>query len=254
MRLEKALKGGGKFIAFITAGDPSVEDSYEIACDIIGSGADVLELGLPFSDPIADGPTIQAAGQRALEAGMNTDEYFKLASRISKEYGTPLVCLTYYNLILQYGLRRFAVKCYHSGVEGVIVPDLPVEEAGSFTRELRNQGVDFIFLVSETTPDERLDKILSRASGFVYVVALLGTTGAREKVSKNLKKLIKRVKKHTSLPVAVGFGISAPDHAREVISYGADAAIVGSAIVKLVANGDREKIKSLVKQMKAACG
>ncbi|MBD3387848.1 MAG: tryptophan synthase subunit alpha [Candidatus Altiarchaeales archaeon] len=250
MRLEDALSGGGKLVAFIVGGDPSIEDSFNIACDVIEAGADVLEIGLPFSDPLADGPTIQAAGQRALEAGMNTDKYFNLVKRVDGRYDTPLVCLTYYNICLQYGLARFAVKCAESGIDGVIVPDLPVEEAGPFLKELQGNNVDFIFLVSETTTDDRLEKIVKKASGFIYVVSLLGTTGARKEVNPRLKGLISRIRKQTSLPLAVGFGISQPEHVRRVLDMGADAAIVGSAIVKRIEKG--EDARSYVKKLKKA--
>jgi tryptophan synthase alpha chain len=250
-RLYDALAGGGKLVAFIVAGDPDMESSYGMACSVIEAGADVLELGLPFSDPIADGPTIQEAGKRALDAGMNTDRYFRLAERVSRAYDTPLVCLTYYNIILQYGLDRFARCCASSAIEGVIVPDLPLEEAGPLTERLDDAGVDFIFIVAETTTDGRLDEIAERAGGFVYVTAVLGTTGAREGLSPGLRRLIRRVKSRVSIPVAVGFGISTPEHVRKVHEYGAEAAIVGSAIVKLTPKG-RDTVKRLVKRLKTA--
>ncbi|MFH1402640.1 MAG: tryptophan synthase subunit alpha [Candidatus Altiarchaeota archaeon] len=255
MRLEEKFselekKGEKGLIGFVVAGDPGFEESFETACSVIEAGVDVLEIGLPFSDPIADGPTIQAAGKRALDAGMNTDRYFELAGRISGEYDVPLVCLTYYNLVLQYGLGRFAESCSRTGVGGIIIPDLPVEEAGPLLRECRRSGVEFIFLVAETTTDERMSRILEEASGFVYIVALLGTTGARESLSAKLKPLVARIRRMTSLPLAVGFGISKPEHVREVLSYGADAAIVGSAIVKLVEEGKdvSDYVKSLKKE------
>jgi tryptophan synthase alpha chain len=249
--LRNALKGGKKLIAFIVAGDPTYERSYESACAIIESGADILELGLPFSDPLADGPTIQEAGQRSLTAGMNPDSYFKLVRRINRTYDTPLVCLTYYNIVLQYGLRRFSVSCVNSGIDGVIVPDLPIEEAKPFLKELRGRNVDLIFLVTETTSDGRLERIVSSASGFIYVVALLGTTGARDDLSPRLKSLITRIKKRTKLPLAVGFGISTEKQVRKVISFGADAAIVGSGIVKMVEK-DGNSLKKYVRGLKNA--
>jgi len=250
-RLGKAFEGGGKLVAFIVGGDPTVDESYKIACDVIESGADVLEVGLPFSDPMADGPTIQEAGTRALTAGMNTDKYFELCKRISKKHDAPLVCLTYYNLVLQYGLGKFSKRCAETGVDGLIVPDLPIEEAGPLRKELEENNVDFIFLVAETTTDERLEKILKTASGFVYIVALLGTTGAREEISDKLKSLVEKVRSKTKLPLAVGFGISKPEHVKEVLSYGADAAIVGSGIVRFVGE-DRGGIPGYVKSLKNA--
>ncbi|MFH0861428.1 MAG: tryptophan synthase subunit alpha [Candidatus Altiarchaeota archaeon] len=235
--LEKRLTGGKKLIAFIVAGDPTLDESFETACEAIEAGADVLELGLPFSDPVADGKTIQEAGMRALNAGMNTDRYFELAKRVDERYDTPLVCLTYYNLALQYGLERFAKACAESGIDGLIIPDLPLEEAKPLLTHLRRNDVDLIFLVAETTPDKRLTRIMKAASGFIYIVALLGTTGARDELSPKLKGLIARVRKKTKLPLGVGFGISTPEHVRQVISFGADAAIVGSGIVRLVGEG-----------------
>ncbi|MBU0762787.1 MAG: tryptophan synthase subunit alpha [Candidatus Altiarchaeota archaeon] len=231
--LEKTLREGGKLIAFIVGGDPSPDKSYKIASGVIEAGADVLEVGLPFSDPLADGPTIQKASERALKAGMNTDKYFKLIKRVRDTYETPLVCLTYYNIILQYGLEKFAQKAAYSGLDGIIVPDLPYEESEAFRKTLKKQSVDFIFLVAETTPPSRMKKIASAASGFIYVVSLLGTTGARKNVAANVKKTIARIRDETDLPLAVGFGISSPENVSEVMSFGADAAIVGSAIVKL---------------------
>lgn len=246
-RLEETLKGGRKLIAFIVAGDPAFEESIKIAEQVIEAGADVLELGLPFSDPVADGPTIQEAGLRALSAGMNTDRYFELAGKIRERYDTPLVCLTYYNMVLQYGLERFAKSCKSAGIEGLILPDLPIEEAGPILKQLRRYGVDFIFLVAETTTGERLDRIASKASGFIYVVALLGTTGARAELDPRLEGLISRIRKRTRLPLAVGFGISTPEHVKQVLSFGADAAIVGSGIVRRIAEykDAREYVKSL---------
>jgi tryptophan synthase alpha chain len=250
-RLEDALRGGGKLVAFTVAGDPTFEESYWMASAMIDAGADVIELGLPFSDPIADGPTIQEAGLRALSAGMNTDRFFELARRIREGHDTPMVCLTYYNIVLQYGLARFAAKASSAGIDGLVVPDLPYEEAGPLMAELRARGVDLIFLVAETTPKRRMERILAEAAGFVYVVALLGTTGAREALSPGLGKLIRRVKACSRVPVAVGFGISTPAQVRKVLAMGADAAIVGSGIVRLVPAG-RGRVVGTVKALKAA--
>ncbi len=250
--LEKTLSGGGKLIAFIVGGHPTIEKSFEAACDVIESGADVLEIGLPFSDPIADGPTIQKASTKALELGMTPAKYFQLTKKVSSRYDTPIVCLTYYNIILQYGPAKFAKSCALNGVQGVIVPDLPIEEAGEFISYLKKNRVDFIFLVAETTPDDRLKKISKKASGFIYVVALLGTTGARKTLYPNLKKLIARIRRHTKTPLVVGFGISTPQQVADVLSYGADAAIVGSAIVKEVEKQDGKKLRDYVASLKAA--
>ncbi|MCX6694808.1 MAG: tryptophan synthase subunit alpha [Candidatus Altiarchaeota archaeon] len=248
------------FIAFVTAGDPTIQHTLDIAGILDEAGADVIELGLPFSDPIADGQTIQKAGERSLARGMNTDKYFRITETLSRKYDVPLVCLTYYNVILQYGVERFAESCRTFGVSGVIVPDVPVEESGELSKACGRNNVNLIFLVSETTTPERMDRILEKASGFVYVVALLGTTGARDTLSEKLGALVRRVKRKTKLPVAVGFGISKPEHAKKVIGYGADAVIVGSAIVKIIeeniSNKRRmlDRIKSFAAAMRRACG
>ncbi len=251
-RLQGAFEGGGKLVAFVVGGFPSLAKSYQIACAAIEGGADVLEVGLPFSDPVADGQTIQAASHEALKGGMNTDRYFTLISRIRAGYSTPLVCLTYYNVILRYGLEKFARNASKAGLDGVIVPDLPVEEAGELQKHLRKNGIDIIFLVAETTPKKRIQKITAVASGFIYVVALLGTTGARSAVSKRVKKTVSRLKAETDIPVAVGFGVSSPKNVRQVISYGADAAIVGSAIVSLASKEGVASIKPFVSRLKSA--
>jgi len=249
-RLAERLSGGGKLIGFLVGGHPNMEDSYKDACAVIGEGVDVLEVGLPFSDPIADGPTIQAAATQALKKGMNPARYFKLCTRISAAHDVPLVCLTYYNIVLQYGHSRFAASCKKAGVDGVIIPDLPLEHSGPFQKALAAEGVDFIFLVSETTTEERLARICKKASGFIYVVALLGTTGARSSVDPALKKLLGRIRKHASIPLAVGFGISKPSHIKQVLSFGAQAAIVGSAIVKRV--GKRRELRAYVASLRRA--
>ena len=248
------------FIAFITAGDPTVQHTLDIARVLVESSADILELGMPFSDPLADGPTIQKANERSLLKGMNTDQYFRITDALSRIYDIPLVCLTYCNIILQYGVERFAESCRRFGVSGIIVPDLPVEEADGLLKACRKNKVNLIFLVAETTTDERMRRILKNASGFVYAVALLGTTGERKRVSDKIKALIKRLKTKTKAPVAVGFGISTPEHARKVLSYGADGVIVGSAIVKKIEENISnkkqmlEKIRAFAVSMRKACG
>lgn len=251
-RIHEALAGGGKLITFLVAGDPSTEESLRYADMMIESGTDVLEVGLPFSDPIADGPTIQAAAARALESGMNTDKYFEVTKAISEKHGIPLVCLTYYNLVLQYGLGRFAEKCAMTGVDGVIIPDLPIEEAEPLMKSLEENSVDLVFLVADTTTPERLERILEASNGFIYIVARLGTTGERKELSDNLKSLIERVREKTEVPVAAGFGISNPGQAKKVIEYGADAAIIGSAIVKRIGDGDPDGVRKLVSGLSKA--
>jgi tryptophan synthase alpha chain len=245
--------GEGALIAYITLGDPTPAESLAIAQSLIDSGAvDVLELGVPFSDPIADGPVIQAAVDRALKAGMNTDIAFEIAGALDKK--VPIVYLTYYNIVLQYGIERFARSCKASGVSGLIVADLPREESAELRSVCAAHGVDYINIVTPNTSEARMKQILEDASGFVYLVSTMGVTGKRKALSQSLQPVVDRaVASSGDTPVAVGFGISGPDHVREVIAMGADGAIVGSAIVDLIAKGaDAEELKAFVRGLKQA--
>jgi len=236
-RKEKAL------IGFVTAGYPTAEDTPEIARAMVKGGVDILELGLPFSDPIADGVTIQRASERSLEVGMNTDVYFEVAAGIK---GVEKVCLTYYNLVLQRGLEDFIADCESAGIKGLVVPDLPVEESKPLLRICDRHETDLIFLIAPTTTEKRMARILDVASGFVYVVSLLGVTGAREHISDAIHPLIRRireVKSSVSVPLAVGFGISKPEHVRTVCEV-ADGAIVGSAFIRLIEKGLESESKA----------
>ncbi|AET65331.1 tryptophan synthase subunit alpha [Methanothrix harundinacea] len=250
MRLAEAFRRRPLLIAYICAGDPSPEATVEVAELLARAGADVVELGLPHSDPIADGPVIQAAAQRAIEAGMNTDVYFETASRIRAKI--PLVFMGYYNMIYQRGLEKFAGDCGASGITGLIVPDLPPEEAGPLRAACRRADLDLISLIAPNTPAERIPLIAENSSGFLYLVARAGVTGARSEVLQSTKALIERV--NSELPRAVGFGISTPEQAAEVIRAGADAAIVGSACVDLISKGDLAGLEELIRGMKAAIG
>jgi tryptophan synthase alpha chain len=248
MKLAEAFEHRPLLIAYICAGDPTPESTPEIVELLARAGADVVEIGLPHSDPIADGPVIQAAAQRAIEAGMNTDVYFEMASRVKANL--PLVFMGYYNMIYQRGLDKFAEDCAKSGITGLIVPDLPPEEAGPLREACKKADVDLIYLVAPNTPAERIPYVAGSSSGFLYLVARSGVTGARSEVLSSTKALIERVK--TDLPKAVGFGISTPEQAAEVIRAGADAAIVGSACVDLISKGDLEGLEELIRGMKAA--
>jgi tryptophan synthase alpha chain len=251
-RKEKALVG------FVTAGYPTAEDTKEIADALIKGGVDILELGLPFSDPIADGVTIQRASESSLRAGMNPDLYFEVAAGIK---GVEKVCLTYYNLVLQRGLEEFVRDCESAGIAGLVVPDLPVEESKPLLRICEVHETDLIFLIAPTTTKERIAKILDAASGFIYVVSLLGVTGAREKLSDSISPHIRRIKEmelsmDRPVPLAVGFGISKPEHVRAVCEV-ADGAIVGSAFIRIIEEGLRSeedmlrKIEGFAKSLKA---
>ena len=237
----------GALIAYIAAGDPDFETTIAIGEEIAESGADILELGIPFSDPIADGPTIQASTQRALQAGMTPNKAMEIASVLSKKI--PIAFMTYYNIPLQYGLDKFAQDCKTNGVAGVIIPDLPIEEADPLLNQCTKQGVDQIFFAAPTTTDNRLKKTLPKARGFLYVVSLLGVTGARKSLSDMTKSTLSKIKPSTKdkIPLALGFGLSKPQHIKEVISYGADGAIVGSAIVNKVSQLDKISISAIGK-------
>jgi len=246
-------EGEGALIAYITLGDPSPAESLAVAQSLIDSGAvDVLELGVPFSDPIADGPVIQAAVDRALKAGMNTDLAFQIAGALDKK--VPVVYLTYYNIVLQYGLERFAAACHTAGVAGLIVADLPHEECGPLRAACARHGVDYIRIVTPNTGPERMRSVLDDASGFVYLVSTMGVTGKRKELSQALAPVVRHaIDAAGDTPVAVGFGISGPGHVREVISLGARGAIVGSAIVDMIAKGAGEaELQSFVRSLKQA--
>ncbi|WP_017981121.1 tryptophan synthase subunit alpha [Methanocaldococcus villosus] len=250
---ELKKKGEKAFIAFYVAGDPNIEMS-ERALEVICKYADIVEIGIPFSDPVADGLTIQKADVRALSSGMTPIKAFEIVKRLNSKFPkVPKVFLTYYNIIFKMGEEEFVKRCKEVGVAGIIVPDLPLEESDSLYNICKKYGVDLIYLVAPTTTEERLKKILERASGFVYAVSVTGTTGEREKIAEETKELIKRVKKYSKIPVCVGFGISKKEHVEELCSI-ADGAIVGSAIVKLVEKYKGEEflreLEKFVKELK----
>ncbi|MBN2517827.1 MAG: tryptophan synthase subunit alpha [Candidatus Altiarchaeota archaeon] len=238
---EKAL------ILYISCGDPSADETIRIAKEVIDAGCDILELGLPFSDPLADGPTIQAASQRALEKGMNTDRYFEVAKKIE---GVPKVCMTYYNLLLQYGLEKFCKKSKESGISGFIIPDLPLEESQDLLAVCKKNGIDLISIVSPRTDEKRIEKIAGLSRGFLYLQSTLGVTGARSSLPEELKRKIEQVKKISKIPVAVGFGVSKSEQVREIAKAGADGIIIGSALIKGIQDG--RDVGSFVRGLKEA--
>lgn len=247
-------KGEGALIGYLTLGDPSIDDSERLAAALC-ENVDILELGVPFSDPIADGPTIQAAIDRALKAGMNTDAAFEIVERLrNRGITTPFVFMTYYNIVLQYGEERFIKRCREVGVDGVLISDLPIEEAREVLRYCDKYGVDPIFLIAPTTAEERIKKILKKARGFLYLVSLLGTTGARDRLQQEtIDKTRWALKYVKDLPLAVGFGISKREHVKAIIGAGAAGVVVGSAFVKHVElKGARaeEDLRSLSKELK----
>lgn len=247
MNLSEVFGRCKPLIVYICSGDPSPDQTVEIAERIVRAGADVLELGLPHSDPIADGPVIQAASQRAIESGMNTDLYFDIASRID---GVPKVFMGYYNMVYRRGLESFVSDCKASGICGMIVPDLPIEESRPLREAASHHGIDLINMIAPNTPDKRIREIISLSSGFVYLVARSGVTGARKDLHESTKHLIDKVP--PVIPRAVGFGVSRPEHAAELLRAGADGVIVGSACVDLIRRHELDQLEDLVSNMKKA--
>ena len=233
------LKAAGKkaFVSYVMAGDPNYEISLEIVKGLPGAGVDVIELGLPFTDPMADGPTIQLAGQRALEVGMTLEKTLDLAREFRKaDNTTPIVLMGYYNPIYSRGVDKFLVDAKEAGIDGLIVVDLPPEEDDELCIPAQAAGLNFIRLATPTTDDKRLPKVLQNTSGFVYYVSITGITGAASAQATNVGPEVARIKAATDLPVIVGFGIKTPKNAEEIASI-ADGAVVGSAIVSEIASG-----------------
>lgn len=250
-RLDQALRANGdlKLVAYMMAGHPNRKRSLEVGKRLAASGIAALEIGIPFSDPLADGPVIQHAGQVALENGMTVGAALELAAGIARE-GIPIVLMTYINPILSHDPRRFAAEAAQAGVAGVIVPDLPVEESEPVAGWLRAASLDTVFMVSPTTSADRMATICQHSSGFVYCVTVTGITGARSELAAGMKAMLGEVRKHTDLPVAVGFGISRPEHMK-ALRGNADAAVVGSAIVAEIDRG--RDASTLVKELLKAC-
>jgi tryptophan synthase alpha chain len=225
------LKQNGKkgFIPYITAGDPDLATTEQLLITL-AQHATLIELGVPFSDPMADGPVIQRASERALKNNFGLQDILDTAARARKQIDTPIILFSYFNPLLQFGLKRLAQAAKEAGVDGVLVTDLTPEESGEFEAELRTHDLDMIFLIAPTSTDERLKLVAKHASGFIYAVSRAGVTGARERVSEEAEKLVKRMREFSSLPIAVGFGISNAEQVADVSRY-ADAVVVGSAIV-----------------------
>ena len=244
-------QGNGVLIGYIMAGDPSPELTPQIADALINGGVDILELGLPFSDPIADGPTIQAAGVRALTAGTTPLKVLEIAKQIKQKHNVPIVVMTYYNPVFRIGVAKFLDLAKEYLVDGFIVPDLPVEEAAEYRKAAEEHGLDTIFLAAPSTTNQRLNKIVACSSGFLYLVSHYGVTGAKTTVEGSTVQLIKRVLPFTAgkIPLAVGFGISKPEHVERLIAAGADAAIVGSAFINLIQKNS-QNTSTMLKELK----
>jgi tryptophan synthase alpha chain len=233
-------------VAYLTAGDPDLATTRTIALAAIDSGAEVLELGVPFSDPLADGPVIQRASERALRNGTKLADVLTLAAEIRRERPQAgLVLFSYYNPVLRFGLERFCATAEQAGVDGVLITDMIVEEADEYLRHLRAHHLAPIFLAAPTSPDERLERIAKASQGFVYAISRTGITGTQQQLASDAEQLVKRLRRFTDLPIAVGFGISNADHVAAVSEF-ADAAVVGSALVALIEKSTREEAPSSI--------
>lgn len=251
--LYEAFKCGKAFIPFVTCGDPDLETTARVVRAMAQNGADLIELGIPFSDPTAEGPVIQEANMRALKGGVTTDKIFDFVKGIRQDVKTPMVFMTYANVVFSYGAEKFISTCQKIGICGLILPDLPFEEKGEFAEICRKYDVKLISLVAPTSQN-RIAMIAKEAEGFIYIVSSLGVTGARSEIKTDISSIVKIIRQNTNVPCAVGFGISTPEQAKKMTDI-ADGAIVGSAIVKLIAKCDKEAPKYVgeyVRSMKDA--
>lgn len=252
-RIQDAFTNGKAFIPFVTGGDPDLETTERLLYEMAAKGADLIEIGIPFSDPIAEGPVIQEADKRALDAGCTTDQLFDLVERVRKEIEIPLVFMTYLNPIYSYGSQRFLSNCKKVGIDGVIVPDLPFEEKDELKDLCRQYGVELISLIAPTSK-ERIRSIAKEAEGFIYCVSSMGVTGVRSEITSDVGGMVELVREVTDIPVAVGFGIATPKQAEDMAKI-SDGVIVGSAIVKMIAAQGRNSVEAVgeyVTDMKAA--
>ena len=252
-RIEKAFQNQKAFIPFVTGGDPTLDITEQLLYAMEEAGADLIEIGIPFSDPIAEGIVIQGANERALSAGCTTDKLFDMICRARKRVTVPMVFLTYLNPIYTYGKERFMKRCRECGIDGIIVPDMPFEEKGELSGVCEEYGVDIISLIAPTSK-ERIRMIAGDAKGYIYCLSSLGVTGVRSEIRTDIAGMVRLVRETTKIPCAVGFGISAPEQARKMAEV-ADGAIVGSAIVKLIAQYGKDcvpHVAEYVRTMKGA--
>lgn len=251
--IKKAFENGKAFVAFITCGDPDLETTKKTVIEAANNGADLIELGIPFSDPTAEGPVIQGANLRALTGGVTTDKIFDFVEDLRKEVKIPLVFMTYANVVYSYGSEKFMANCQKVGIDGIILPDLPFEEKEEFDEVCNKYGVDLVSLIAPTS-ENRIAMIAKEAKGFLYIVSSLGVTGTRSEITTDLGSMVKIVKENTDIPCAIGFGISTPEQA-ERISKLSDGVIVGSAIIKILEKYGKDAPKYVgeyVKSMKEA--
>lgn len=252
--IKKAFENKKAFIPFITCGDPDLETTEKTIRAMVENGADLIELGIPFSDPTAEGPVIQEANIRALSAGTTTDKIFDLVRKLRQDITVPFVFMTYVNVVFSYGTERFISTCSEIGVDGIILPDLPYEEKEDFLPVCKKYDVDLISLIAPTS-NKRIAMIAKEADGFIYVVSSLGVTGVRTEIKSDLESIIKVIRENTDIPCAIGFGISKPEQAEKMTAI-SDGAIVGSAIIKIIAQHGKNSPKYVgeyVNKMKNAC-
>jgi tryptophan synthase alpha chain len=249
-------KGEGALVTFVTAGDPSIEGTPRLVTALAEAGADVIELGIPYSDPMADGPTVQASSQRALDRGVTPETVLQMVRGIRQMSQVPIVLMTSYNLVLKYGLGRFAQVASEAGADGAILSDLPPEEAEPWKREADAHGLATVFLVAPTSTPERVRRIAQSTTGFVYCVSRTGVTGARQELPVELQETLTRIRESTDKPVCVGFGVSTPAHVAQIVAM-ADGAVIGSALVDFLhRNADNpeqeQNVRRIVSEWKEA--
>ena len=252
-KIKNAFENGKAFIGFVTAGDPDLETSEQIMLSMAKAGCDLIEIGIPFSDPIAEGPVIQEANLRSLSQGTTTDKVFELTKKVSAQVDIPLVYMTYLNVLFKYGYDRFLQNAKDAGISGVIIPDMPYEEKDELQSVAKNYGIDVVSLIAPTSED-RIKMIAKEAEDFVYTVSSLGVTGTRSEIKTDLESITSAIKEVTDTPVAIGFGINTPEQAAKYSKI-ADGVIVGSAIVKIIAEhgtASPQKVYDYVKSMKDA--
>ena len=251
--IKKAFENGKAFIAVVTCGDPDLETTAKVVRAAVENGADLIELGIPFSDPTAEGPVIQGANLRALRGGITTDKIFAFVKELRRDVKVPMVFMTYANVVFSYGAEKFISTCRDIGIDGLILPDLPFEEKEEFLPACRQYDVDLISLIAPTS-ENRISMIAREAEGFIYIVSSLGVTGTRNEIRTDLSSIVKVVRENTKVPCAIGFGISTPEQAKKMADI-SDGAIVGSAIVKLIekyGTDAPEHVAEYVKSMKDA--
>ncbi|MDE6833760.1 MAG: tryptophan synthase subunit alpha [Ruminococcus sp.] len=251
--IRKAFGNGKAFIPFITCGDPDLETTGKVVREAVANGADLIELGIPFSDPTAEGVVIQGANIRALAGGVTTDKIFDFVAELRKDVKIPMVFMTYANVVFSYGAERFMKKCVETGMDGIILPDIPFEEKEEFTEIAEKYGIEMISLVAPTS-ENRIAMIAKKAKGFIYVVSSLGVTGTRSEITTNIGDIVSVIRENTDVPCAVGFGISTPEQAKKMAGL-SDGAIVGSAIIKIIEKYGKDSpayVGEYVKSMKDA--